>query len=110
MTTTSPNTQTLCNCETCETLLKAAEAQVSRRALSGRTLCWRCRRRQYPTFTVPHQLPVGFSATGRWSGYGRPEVAVTRTTDGRTWTGGGLTDYDAFRNATAQARQEGAAL
>lgn len=93
-------------CDCCPNRLLASEAVVSRRALSGRALCWHCRLQARAVPTV-HAVPAGCAAEVSGTGYGLWN-ATLRTADGREFAGGGWTDYEALTSARAAATAAGA--
>lgn len=102
--TTVPTATVPCDC--CPNRLLESEAVVSRRALSGAVLCWKCRRDRR-SFATVHQVPAGCSVLIAPSGYGRWDAILTAP-DGRQFTAGAMTDHLALSRARAAAVAAGA--
>lgn len=94
------------NCDHCGDTLTPNAAATSRRALSGRVLCWLCRVRLTPRFTSPHQSPKGCTETLRPTGYGL--YVCDLTTPAGSFQGSGLTEEQAISRARSAARTVGA--
>lgn len=95
-------------CDRCPGMLLESEATLSRRALAGAALCWRCRLHTR-RFRSIHQAPAGCSLMMNGTGYGL-WLATLTTPDGREFIGQAFTDHQAISCARAAARNAGVAL